>query len=51
MPLLNLADQVQQLRALALDFEALHTRVRDLSYTPGTDDCARSARSCSRPRT
>ncbi|MEU9413014.1 hypothetical protein AB0E08_45955 [Streptomyces sp. NPDC048281] len=37
MPLLDLAEQVQQLRTMARDFEALHARVRDLSYTPGTD--------------
>ncbi|MEV7394030.1 hypothetical protein [Streptomyces sp. NPDC091215] len=37
MPLLELADQVQQLRTLARDFEALHARVRDASYTPDTD--------------
>ncbi|MEU9155117.1 hypothetical protein AB0D59_32300 [Streptomyces sp. NPDC048417] len=32
-----MAEQVQQLRTLAREFEALHARVRDLSYTPGTD--------------
>ncbi|MEU9411690.1 hypothetical protein AB0E08_39165 [Streptomyces sp. NPDC048281] len=37
MPLLDLAEQVQQLRTMARDFEAPHARVRDLSYTPGTD--------------
>ncbi|MFI8880302.1 hypothetical protein [Streptomyces sp. NPDC055243] len=34
---LNLTDQADQLRILARDFEALHARVRDVSYTPGTD--------------
>ncbi|MGW1609790.1 hypothetical protein ACWCQZ_10390 [Streptomyces sp. NPDC002285] len=34
---LNLAEQAEQLRCLASDFEALHARVRDISYTPGTD--------------
>jgi hypothetical protein len=33
----NPAEQAEQLRALARDFEALHTRVRNVSYTPGTD--------------
>ncbi|WP_214910250.1 hypothetical protein [Streptomyces sp. ISL-99] len=33
----NLTEQAQQLRALAREFEALHARVRDVSYTPGTD--------------
>ncbi|WP_247201194.1 hypothetical protein [Streptomyces scabiei] len=37
MPLLDLAEHAQQLRTLARDFEALHARVRDVSYTPGTD--------------
>ncbi|WP_199824978.1 hypothetical protein [Streptomyces maremycinicus] len=37
MPLLDLAELAQQLRSLARDFEALHARVRDVSYTPGTD--------------
>ncbi|MFI5751067.1 hypothetical protein ACIBBE_35345 [Streptomyces sp. NPDC051644] len=37
MPPINLPEQVDQLRALAHDFEALHARVRDVSYTPGTD--------------
>ena len=37
MPSLNLAEQAEQLRDLAGEFEALHARVRDLSYTPGTD--------------
>ncbi|MFI9039797.1 hypothetical protein [Streptomyces sp. NPDC053726] len=37
MPPLNLPEQVDQLRTLAHDFEALHARVRDVSYTPGTD--------------
>ncbi|WP_413100251.1 hypothetical protein [Streptomyces sp. Inha503] len=37
MPLPDLAEQVQQLRTLASEFETLHTRVRDVSYTPGTD--------------
>jgi hypothetical protein len=31
------AEQAEQLRSLAQDFEALHARVRDVSYTPGTD--------------
>ncbi|MBT2527555.1 hypothetical protein J7E91_19530 [Streptomyces sp. ISL-99] len=33
----DLTEQADQLRALARDFEALHARVRDVSYTPGTD--------------
>ncbi|MFJ6709049.1 MULTISPECIES: hypothetical protein [unclassified Streptomyces] len=37
MPPLDLAEQGRQLHALAADFDALHTRVRDVSYTPGTD--------------
>lgn len=37
MPPLDPAEQVQQLRTLARDFETLHARVRDVSYTPGTD--------------
>jgi DNA-binding MarR family transcriptional regulator len=37
MPSLDRAEQAQQLRTLAADFEALHARVRDVSYTPGTD--------------
>ncbi|MFJ4322694.1 hypothetical protein ACIP3A_06200 [Streptomyces tricolor] len=37
MPPHNLTEQAQQLRALAREFEALHARVRDVSYTPGTD--------------
>jgi hypothetical protein len=37
MPPLNLTEQAEQLLTLANDFEALHTRVRDVSYTPGTD--------------
>jgi hypothetical protein len=37
MTQLDLAEQAQQLRTLARDFEALHARVRDVSYTPGTD--------------
>ncbi|MFB7929571.1 hypothetical protein ACFC4C_10725 [Streptomyces sp. NPDC056039] len=37
MPLLDLAEHAQQLRTLARDFETLHDRVRDVSYTPGTD--------------
>lgn len=37
MPPLNLPEQVDQLRTLAHGFEALHARVRDVSYTPGTD--------------
>ncbi|MEU0715712.1 hypothetical protein ABZ498_00850 [Streptomyces lavendulocolor] len=37
MPPHNLTEQSQQLRALAREFEALHARVRDVSYTPGTD--------------
>lgn len=37
MPTANLTEQADQLRALARDFEALHARVRDVSYTPGTD--------------
>ncbi|MFF3328427.1 hypothetical protein ACFYWX_02510 [Streptomyces sp. NPDC002888] len=37
MPLLDLAEHAQQLRTLARDFETLHARVRDVSYTPGTD--------------
>ncbi|WP_406149352.1 hypothetical protein [Streptomyces anulatus] len=34
---LNLPKQVDQLRLLANDFEAMSARVRDVSYTPGTD--------------
>ncbi|MET9507652.1 hypothetical protein ABZX62_04085 [Streptomyces flavidovirens] len=37
MPPHNLTEQAQQLRALAGEFEALHARVRDVSYTPGTE--------------
>ncbi|MDH6439406.1 DNA-binding MarR family transcriptional regulator [Streptomyces sp. SAI-144] len=37
MPLLDLAEHAEQLRTLARDFEALHARVRGVSYTPGTD--------------
>ncbi|MFD4718249.1 hypothetical protein ACFWOY_06480 [Streptomyces sp. NPDC058423] len=37
MPPHNLTEQAQQLRALTREFEALHARVRDVSYTPGTD--------------
>jgi hypothetical protein len=37
MSLHNLTEQAQQLRALACEFEALHARVRDVSYAPGTD--------------
>ncbi|MFJ2262223.1 hypothetical protein ACIOKD_28515 [Streptomyces sp. NPDC087844] len=37
MPPLSPAEQAQQLRALAREFEALHTSVLDISYTPGTD--------------
>lgn len=33
----NPAEHAEQLRALAREFEALHARVRDVSYTPGTD--------------
>lgn len=33
----NHAEQAVQLRSLAGDFEALHARLRDVSYTPGTD--------------
>ncbi|MEV6007365.1 hypothetical protein AB0M29_11205 [Streptomyces sp. NPDC051976] len=31
------AEHAEQIRALARDFEALHVRVRDVSYTPGAD--------------
>ncbi|MFD8814340.1 hypothetical protein ACFV23_23315 [Streptomyces sp. NPDC059627] len=34
---LDLAEQGRQLHSLADDFDALHTRVKDVSYTPGTD--------------
>ncbi|GGU55068.1 hypothetical protein GCM10010211_19690 [Streptomyces albospinus] len=34
---LDLNEQAQQLRSLARGFEELHDRVRDLSYSPGTD--------------
>ncbi|MFD3522223.1 hypothetical protein [Streptomyces sp. NPDC058653] len=34
---LNLTEQAQELRNLAHEFEALHDRVRGVSYTPGTD--------------
>ncbi|MEU4174729.1 hypothetical protein [Streptomyces sp. NPDC026589] len=34
---LNLPEQVDQLRSLAQDFEAMSVRVRDVYYTPGTD--------------
>ncbi|MFE0055268.1 hypothetical protein [Streptomyces sp. NPDC059003] len=37
MPPLDLSEQMQQLRTLAQGFEELHDRVRDLSYSPGTD--------------
>ncbi|MEU8954990.1 hypothetical protein AB0C93_11865 [Streptomyces sp. NPDC048518] len=37
MPPLDLNEKPDQLRALARSFEELHDRVRDLSYTPGTD--------------
>ncbi|MGW2689573.1 hypothetical protein ACWC6I_41270 [Streptomyces sp. NPDC001414] len=37
MPPLDLADQGRQLLSLGDDFDALHTRVRDVSYTLGTD--------------
>ncbi|MGA5556181.1 hypothetical protein [Streptomyces lavendulocolor] len=37
MPPHNLTEQAQQLRALAGEFQALHARVRDVSYIPGTD--------------
>ncbi|MEI5100891.1 hypothetical protein RB200_23115 [Streptomyces sp. PmtG] len=37
MPSLDLQAQPPQLHALALGFGALHDRVRDLSYSPGTD--------------
>ncbi|MEV5150957.1 hypothetical protein AB0K81_03250 [Streptomyces werraensis] len=37
MPPLSLVEQAEQLRDLARQFEALHARVRDVSYTPGTD--------------
>ncbi|MFH8293643.1 hypothetical protein [Streptomyces sp. NPDC018059] len=37
MPPLNLAEQEQHLRDLAMEFDALRTRIRDLSYTPGSD--------------
>ncbi|WP_187645621.1 hypothetical protein [Streptomyces sp. TRM49041] len=37
MPPLNLLEQAEQLRDLGREFEALHARVRDVSYTPGTD--------------
>ncbi|MFJ2021544.1 hypothetical protein [Streptomyces nodosus] len=33
----NPAEHAEQLRDLAGEFEALHARVRDISYTPGTD--------------
>lgn len=36
-PPLDLVEQVRQLSQLAHDFEALKARVRDISYTPGTD--------------
>lgn len=37
MPPLDLPTQVQQLRDLAEEFETLHVRVRQVSYTPGTN--------------
>ncbi|MGV9883003.1 hypothetical protein [Streptomyces sp. NPDC003006] len=37
MPPLDLNEQPDQLRSLTRRFEELHDRVRDLSYTPGTD--------------
>ncbi|MEU4486688.1 hypothetical protein AB0H94_17680 [Streptomyces purpurascens] len=37
MPPLDLADHIQQLHSLANDFDSLNARVRDVSYTPGTD--------------
>ncbi|MFE0135989.1 hypothetical protein ACFWY6_31120 [Streptomyces sp. NPDC059037] len=37
MPTPDLNEQIQQLRSLAQEFEELHDRVRDLSYSPGTD--------------
>ncbi|MER6461692.1 hypothetical protein ABT278_14605 [Streptomyces sp. NPDC001228] len=37
MPPLDLTDQGRQLLSLGDDFDALHTRVRDVSYTLGTD--------------
>ncbi|WP_405928129.1 hypothetical protein OG554_05420 [Streptomyces griseus] len=37
MPSFNQADQADQLHSLATGLEALHARVRDISYTPGTD--------------
>lgn len=33
----DLTEHTEQLGALAHEFEALHARVRDFSYTPGTD--------------
>ncbi|GAA2647521.1 hypothetical protein [Streptomyces lunalinharesii] len=36
-PPLDLNEEVRQLRQLARDFEALKARVRDVSYTPGTE--------------
>ncbi|MFD4611938.1 hypothetical protein ACFWOT_28480 [Streptomyces sp. NPDC058440] len=33
----NPREHAKQLRDLAREFEALHARVRDISYTPGTD--------------
>lgn len=37
MPPLLLTEPADQLHQLATDFETLHARVRDISYTPGTD--------------
>lgn len=37
MPPLDPLEQAQQLRELAREFESLRARVRDVSYTPGTD--------------
>ncbi|MFH8991353.1 hypothetical protein [Streptomyces sp. NPDC017940] len=37
MPAPDLNEQIQQLHSLAQGFEELHDRVRDLSYSPGTN--------------
>lgn len=37
MPQLDLPEHAHQLRDLAKEFEALHTRVRNAAYTPGSD--------------
>ncbi|MBV9025560.1 MAG: hypothetical protein JO362_17610, partial [Streptomycetaceae bacterium] len=37
MPQLDISQQVERLRRLAGDFEALHSQVNGLAYRPGTD--------------